>query len=59
MNKPRKITRRRFLLASALTAAGALAAAGGVGWSLLSREHEEARSLPRDAADVDRLNDGS
>jgi uncharacterized protein with FMN-binding domain len=31
---------------------------GGVGWSMLSKEHREARSLPLDAVDFSRLNDG-
>jgi hypothetical protein len=30
----------------ALVVVAALAAAGGVGWSRLSKEHKEARSLP-------------
>lgn len=36
-----------------------LAAGGGIGWSVLAREHREARSLPLNAVDFDRLkNDG-
>jgi uncharacterized protein with FMN-binding domain len=36
-----------------------LAVGGGIGWSYLSREHREARSLPLDAVDFDKLkNDG-
>jgi uncharacterized protein with FMN-binding domain len=31
---------------------------GGIGWSLLSKEHREAASLPLNAVDFDRLNDG-
>jgi uncharacterized protein with FMN-binding domain len=31
---------------------------GGIGWSLLSREHREAASLPLNAVDFSRLNDG-
>ena len=32
---------------------------GGIGWSFLSREHREAASLPLNAVDFDRLNDGT
>ena len=32
---------------------------GGVGWSMLSKEHREARSLPLNAVDFSRLNDGA
>jgi len=35
-----------------------LAAGGGIGWSLLSKEHREAASLPLNAVDFDMLNDG-
>jgi hypothetical protein len=62
MNKGRKITRRDFLRVSALATAGAvtaLGAAGGVGWSLLSKEHTEAKSLPLNAVDFSKLNDGT
>ncbi|MBN2392640.1 MAG: FMN-binding protein [Anaerolineae bacterium] len=31
---------------------------GGIGWSKLSKEHQEARSLPLDAVDFSKLNDG-
>jgi len=31
---------------------------GGIGWSLLSKEHREAASLPLNAVDFDKLNDG-
>lgn len=31
---------------------------GGIGWSKLSKEHQEARSLPLDAVDFNKLNDG-
>jgi uncharacterized protein with FMN-binding domain len=36
-----------------------LAVGGGVGWSLLMKEHHEAASLPLDAVDFHRLNDGT
>ncbi len=31
---------------------------GGIGWAYVSREHREARSLPLNAVDFSRLNDG-
>jgi len=36
-----------------------LVVAGGVGWSLLSKEHSEAAGLPLNAVDFDRLDDGT
>ena len=36
-----------------------LAGAGGIGWSFLSKEHKEARSLPLDAVDFCKLKDGN
>jgi uncharacterized protein with FMN-binding domain len=42
-----------------LVVAAGLATAGGVGWSRLSREHREARSLPLDAVDFGKLEDGT
>jgi len=36
-----------------------LAVGGGIGWSKLSKEHQEARSLPLDGADFSRLSDGT
>lgn len=35
-----------------------LGIAGGIGWSKLAKEHREARSLPLDGVDFNRLNDG-
>jgi uncharacterized protein with FMN-binding domain len=35
-----------------------LGAAGGIGWSLLTKEHREAASLPLNAVDFNRLDDG-
>ena len=32
---------------------------GGIGWTKLSKEHKEARSLPLDAVNFSRLKDGS
>lgn len=32
---------------------------GGIGWYLLSKEHREARNLPLNAVDFDKLNDGT
>ena len=42
----------------ALVVVAGLAAAGGVGWSRLMKEHQEARSLSLDAVDLSKLNDG-
>jgi len=36
-----------------------LVVGGGIGWSLLSREHQEARSLPLNAVDFGKLADGA
>lgn len=35
-----------------------LGIAGGIGWSKLSKEHQEAKSLPLDAVDFGELHDG-
>jgi len=43
----------------ALVVVVGLATAGGVGWSRLMKEHKEARSLPLNAVDFSRLNDGT
>jgi uncharacterized protein with FMN-binding domain len=45
--------------AIALTVVLGLVVAGGIGWSRLSKEHREARSLPLDAVDFARLEDGT
>jgi len=37
----------------------ALAIGGRIGWSLLEKEHKEARELPLDGVDFSRLNDGA
>jgi len=37
----------------------AAAGGGGIGWSYVSKEHSEARSLPLDAVDFSRLTDGA
>jgi uncharacterized protein with FMN-binding domain len=36
-----------------------LGSAGGIGWSKLIKEHREAKSLPLDAVDFNKLNDGT
>ena len=46
-----------LVVVGVLAAAGA--AAGGVGWSRLMKEHKEARSLPLNAVDFSKLNDGT
>jgi uncharacterized protein with FMN-binding domain len=43
----------------ALVVVAALAAAGGAGWSRLMKEHREAKSLPLNAVDFGKLNDGT
>ncbi|HVP21581.1 MAG TPA: hypothetical protein VMS73_06935, partial [Anaerolineaceae bacterium] len=43
----------------ALTIIAALGIGGGIGWSKLMKEHREARSLPLNAVDFSKLNDGS
>jgi len=35
-----------------------LAIGGGIGWAFVGKEHREARSLPLNAVDFSRLNDG-
>jgi uncharacterized protein with FMN-binding domain len=41
------------------TVVAVLGTAGGVGWSRLSKEHKEARSLPLNAVDFSKLSDGT
>ena len=43
----------------ALSVVAVLGIAGGIGWSRLSKEHREARSLPLNAVDFSKLNDGT
>ena len=43
----------------ALSVVVVLGVAGGIGWSRLMKEHSEARSLPLNAVDFSRLNDGT
>lgn len=43
----------------AVTVVAVLGIAGGVGWSYLAKEHNEARNLPLNAVDFSRLNDGT
>lgn len=43
----------------ALSVIVVLAVAGGIGWSFLSKEHKEARSLPLNAVNFSKLKDGS
>ncbi len=47
-----------WVIALLVVVAG-LATAGGVGWSRLSKEHKEARSLPLNAVDFNKLKDGT
>ena len=56
--KPKKkIKAKGCLIAPAILIMTAVGG-GGIGWSLLSKEHREAASLPLDAVDFGRLNDG-
>jgi uncharacterized protein with FMN-binding domain len=43
----------------ALVVVAALGIAGGIGWSKLSKEHREAKSLSLNAVDFGKLNDGT
>jgi uncharacterized protein with FMN-binding domain len=43
----------------ALAVVAVLGVAGRIGWSYLSKEHQEARSLPLNAVDFGKLNDGA
>jgi uncharacterized protein with FMN-binding domain len=43
----------------ALIVVAVLGAAGWIGWSRLAREHREARSLPLNAVDFSKLEDGT
>ena len=43
----------------ALVVVAGLSIAGGIGWSRISKEHREARSLPLNAVDFGKLNDGT
>ena len=43
----------------ALTVVAGLGVAGRIGWSYLSKEHREARSLPLKVVDFSKLNDGT
>jgi uncharacterized protein with FMN-binding domain len=43
----------------ALIVVAVLGAAGGIGWSRLMKEHQEAKSLPLNAVDFDKLKDGT
>jgi len=42
----------------ALVVVVVLAVAGGIGWSYVSKEHKEARSLPLNKVDFNKLSDG-
>ncbi|MBI9050762.1 MAG: FMN-binding protein [Anaerolineaceae bacterium] len=42
-----------------LSIVGVLAVSGGIGWSKLTKEHEEARALPLNTVDFNELTDGT
>lgn len=50
---------RLTMLITGVIALVVLVAAGGIGWTLLSREHEEAANVPLDLADFSHLQDGT
>lgn len=50
--------RKMFGWIIALVIVVVLVAAGGIGWSYVSKEHKEARSLPLNKVDFNKLNDG-
>lgn len=57
--KPRKRSWFKGCLIGLLVVLVLIAVGGGIGWVLLSKEHEEARNLPLNAVNFDRLSDGS
>jgi len=54
----KKRSRGRGCLIALLVILVILGVAGGIGWTFLEKEHREARSLPLNAVDFDRLGDG-
>ncbi|NLS77507.1 MAG: FMN-binding protein [Chloroflexi bacterium] len=56
--KPRR-RRRIGCIVAPIVVVAAAAGAGGIGWTMLEREHQEARSVTLDAADFTRLKDGA
>jgi uncharacterized protein with FMN-binding domain len=50
--------RKMFGWIIALVIVVVLVVAGGIGWSYVSKEHKEARSLPLNKVDFNKLNDG-
>jgi uncharacterized protein with FMN-binding domain len=56
--KPKRKSILKGCLFALLILVIVLAVGGGIGWALISREHEEAASLPLNAVNFTRLNDG-
>jgi uncharacterized protein with FMN-binding domain len=56
--KQKVVHKRKGCLITLLIIFVILAVGAGIGWSLLSKEHREAASLPQNAIDFDKLNDG-
>jgi uncharacterized protein with FMN-binding domain len=52
-------SKRKGCLIAPLIILVPLAVGGGIGWSALAKEHGEAASLPLNAVNFDKLNDGS
>jgi len=57
--KPKSKRRGRGCLIAALVVLAVLAVGLGIGWWFLSREHQEAASLPLNRVNFTRLSDGS
>jgi uncharacterized protein with FMN-binding domain len=57
--KPKGKSKMKGCLIALMVVLVVLAVGVGIGWSFLSKEHREAASLPLNAVDFDRLNDGA
>ena len=57
--KTKRKNRGKGCLIGLIIVLAVLAIAGGIGWSLIAKEHREAGSLPLDAVDFDKLSDGT
>lgn len=56
--KVKKKRKGKGCLIALLIVVAILLISGGIGWAYVSREHREARNVPLDAVDFNRLNDG-
>lgn len=57
--KEKRKGRRKGCIIVPVVLVATAAAAGGIGWSMLEKEHREARGLPLNAVDFSRLTDGA